>query len=661
MSCRYILLDFDFSDLDVKTQGGDSMKRKRAILLMLFDTVGISLSYLLALYLRFDGRVDPIYVYNLANHMAIITIIKLSVYYFFKLYKSLWEYASIDEMIEVVGGSIVANLLSSLYMHFIDVGIPRSIYFMVPVIDMVFIGGVRFFYRVLRRLKHGVFNGVKDYKRILIVGAGAAGAMVIKELRNHDTLNSWPVAIVDDDPQKRRQNINGVPVVGNRKDIKRVCKEYEIDEIIIAIPSANSKDIKDIVGECKKTKVKTKILPGVYELIDGQVSVSKIRDVEIEDLLGREEVHLNMDEICQYIKDKKVLITGGGGSIGSELCRQVARFKPKELIILDIYENNAYDIQNELLSRYDNLPMKVVIASIRDKQRMEEIFAAEGIDVVFHAAAHKHVPLMEENPTEAIKNNVFGTLNVVESAGKYGVEKFVLISTDKAVNPTNVMGATKRIAEMIVQLANTFSHTEYVAVRFGNVLGSNGSVIPLFKKQIAAGGPVTVTHPKVIRYFMTIPEACQLVLQAGAMAEGGEIFILDMGEPVRIMDLAKDLIRLSGFEPEVDIPIEITGLRPGEKLYEELLVNKKEVDTTSHHKIYIEKPLFCDYDNMKRHFNKLQEIIDYADDDAIKEILAEIVPNYKPYKGIGELKKEKTDRLENLSEVAVSSGHISSN
>ena len=661
MSCRYILLDFDFSDLDVKTQGGDSMKRKRAILLMLFDTVGISLSYLLALYLRFDGRVDPIYVYNLANHMAIITIIKLSVYYFFKLYKSLWEYASIDEMIEVVGGSIVANLLSSLYMHFIDVGIPRSIYFMVPVIDMVFIGGVRFFYRVLRRLKHGVFNGVKDYKRILIVGAGAAGAMVIKELRNHDTLNSWPVAIVDDDPQKRRQNINGVPVVGNRKDIKRVCKEYEIDEIIIAIPSANSKDIKDIVGECKKTKVKTKILPGLYELIDGQVSVSKIRDVEIEDLLGREEVHLNMDEICQYIKDKKVLITGGGGSIGSELCRQVARFKPKELIILDIYENNAYDIQNELLSRYDNLPMKVVIASIRDKQRMEEIFAAEGIDVVFHAAAHKHVPLMEENPTEAIKNNVFGTLNVVESAGKYGVEMFVLISTDKAVNPTNVMGATKRIAEMIVQLANTFSHTEYVAVRFGNVLGSNGSVIPLFKKQIAAGGPVTVTHPKVIRYFMTIPEACQLVLQAGAMAEGGEIFILDMGEPVRIMDLAKDLIRLSGFEPEVDIPIEITGLRPGEKLYEELLVNKKEVDTTSHHKIYIEKPLFCDYDNMKRHFNKLQEIIDYADDDAIKEILAEIVPNYKPYKGIGELKKEKTDRLENLSEVAVSSGHISSN
>lgn len=661
MSCRYILLDFDFSDLDVKTQGGDSMKRKRAILLMLFDTVGISLSYLLALYLRFDGQVDPIYVYNLANHMAIITIIKLSVYYFFKLYKSLWEYASIDEMIEVVGGSIVANLLSSLYMHFIDVGIPRSIYFMVPVIDMVFIGGVRFFYRVLRRLKHGVFNGVKDYKRILIVGAGAAGAMVIKELRNHDTLNSWPVAIVDDDPQKRRQNINGVPVVGNRKDIKRVCKEYEIDEIIIAIPSANSKDIKDIVGECKKTKVKTKILPGLYELIDGQVSVSKIRDVEIEDLLGREEVHLNMDEICQYIKDKKVLITGGGGSIGSELCRQVARFKPKELIILDIYENNAYDIQNELLSRYDNLPMKVVIASIRDKQRMEKIFAAEGIDVVFHAAAHKHVPLMEENPTEAIKNNVFGTLNVVESAGKYGVEKFVLISTDKAVNPTNVMGATKRIAEMIVQLANTFSHTEYVAVRFGNVLGSNGSVIPLFKKQIAAGGPVTVTHPKVIRYFMTIPEACQLVLQAGAMAEGGEIFILDMGEPVRIMDLAKDLIRLSGFEPEVDIPIEITGLRPGEKLYEELLVNKKEVDTTSHHKIYIEKPLFCDYDNMKRHFNKLQEIIDYADDDAIKEVLAEIVPNYKPYKGIGELKKEKTDRLENLSEVAVSSGHISSN
>ena len=393
--------------------------------------------------------------------------------------------------------------------------------------------------------------------------------------------------------------------------------------------------------------------PGYYELIDGKVNVTKIRDVEIEDLLGRDEVELNIGKICHYIEGKRVLITGGGGSIGSELCRQVARFNPGKLLILDIYENNAYDIQNELLREYDDLDLEVIIASVRDAQRLEEIFKAQDIDVVFHAAAHKHVPLMERNPKEAVKNNIFGTWNLVKVADEHRVDKFVLISTDKAVNPTNVMGATKRVAEMIIQMANKGSHTDYVAVRFGNVLGSNGSVIPLFKRQIEAGGPVTVTHPEVIRYFMTIPEACQLVLQAGGMAKGGEIFILDMGEPVKILDLAKNLIRLSGFEPGKDIPIEITGLRPGEKLYEELLLDKEKSATTDHQKIFIEKPLFYDYIKMNRILSKLKETIDYADEDIVKNVLAEIVPTYKPYKGTGKKDGNTVVDIHSLSETAM--------
>ncbi len=629
------------------------MKKKRVSFLMILDVICIVMAYALALYLRFDGKIESRYLYTLVDNIAVIIVIKLLIFYAFNLYRSLWKYASVDEMIEVVGASVIANLLVMIYMSYSKADLPRSIYVMVPLIDMALIGGSRFTYRIFKRVGFGALNGESDEKRVLIVGAGEAGAMVIKELRNHKTLNSRPVAIVDDNPSKKRQHINGVPVLGNRKDIKKICEKKNIDEIIISIPSANRKDLKDIVNQCKKTKCKTKIVPGYYELIDGKVNVTKIRDVEIEDLLGREEVKLNMEKICHYIEGKKVLITGGGGSIGSELCRQVVRFNPKELIILDIYENNAYDIQNELLREYRNLNLKVIIASVRDRQRLEEIFSKEDIDVVFHAAAHKHVPLMEENPKEAIKNNVFGTWNLVKVVDQYQVDKFVLISTDKAVNPTNVMGATKRVAEMIIQTANRNSNTEYVAVRFGNVLGSNGSVIPLFKHQIKAGGPVTVTHPEVIRYFMTIPEACQLVLQAGGMAKGGEIFILDMGEPVKIIDLAKDLIRLSGFEPGKDIAIEITGLRPGEKLYEELLLNKEESVTTDHQKIYIEKPLFYDYRKMKHNLCRLKETIDYADEHMIKEVLAEIVPTYKPYNGGGKIKDNTVVEISNLSETAM--------
>ncbi|MBU5294787.1 polysaccharide biosynthesis protein [Anaerosalibacter bizertensis] len=627
--------------------------KRRKYMLALLDVILISLAYYLSLYLRFDGKIAPMYLKVFKSHIVIITSIKIFIFYLFKLYKSLWRFASIDEMIDIVLASIVANAVVIAYMTMVEANLPRSIYFMVPIMDIAFIGGSRFSYRALKRIESDIPKGKEGCKNVLIVGAGAAGAMVIKEFRNHNRLNSRPVAIVDDDFTKIGQNINGVPVLGTRDDIPDICKTKDVDEIIIAIPSANKKDISEIISECKKTKCRTKTLPGIYELIDGKVSINKIRDVDIGDLLGREEIHLDMDDISGYIRGKKVLVTGGGGSIGSELCRQIARFEPEELAILDIYENNVYDIQNELKRKYKRLNLKVIIASVRDKDRIESIIDEERPDVVFHAAAHKHVPLMEENPEEAIKNNVFGTLNLVQATDKYNVKKFVLISTDKAVNPTNVMGTTKRICEMIIQSINKESSTEFVAVRFGNVLGSNGSVIPLFKKQIAEGGPVTVTHPEVIRYFMTIPEACQLVLQAGAMADGGEIFILDMGEPVKIMDLAKDLIRLSGFEPDVDIPIEITGLRPGEKLYEELLLDEEGISDTGHNKIFIGKPIFTDYKYLIKSLEKLKYVMEYSDNIKLKKALVELVPTYEPYKE-DSLEKQYVDHSKRLNEVAIS-------
>lgn len=605
------------------------MKRKTAVLLLGFDVVFINLSYLLSLYSRFGDSISIVLTHSLIKHIPIILFIKIFVFYGFKLYKSLWEFASIDELVEVVEATIISNIISIFYLLVVNAGLPVSIYLMVLVLDMVFIGGNRFCIRIVRRLKAQSRITDKNSKRVLIVGAGAAGSMVIRELRNHNGLNSKPVAIIDDDPTKKNLNINGIPVVGNRNDIVHICKKYNIDEIIIAIPSASRKDIKEIVNECKKTKCKTKILPGVYEIIDGRVNVSTIREVDIGDLLGREEIRLDMEDIYRYIKGKRILVTGGGGSIGSELCRQIANYNPKELIIFDIYENSAYDIQIELLRKHKDLPLRVVIGSITDKKALEEVFSERKIDIVFHAAAHKHVPLMEFSPKEAVKNNVFGTLNVVEAADKYNVSKFVLISTDKAVNPTNVMGATKRITEMIIQIKNMTSKTDFVAVRFGNVLGSNGSVIPLFKKQIEEGGPVTVTHPEVVRYFMTIPEACQLVLQSGSMAKGGEIFVLDMGEPVKIIDLARDLIKLSGFEPDVDIKIEITGLRPGEKLYEEPLLGNGTVVRTVHNKIYVEKPMVHDNSKLEQGLNRLRNALEYGNNDLIRSILSDIVPTYK--------------------------------
>lgn len=624
-------------------------KEIRTIYLIIIDIFLINLAFYLAFYLRFDGILPPEYFPKYLDNILAVTVIKIIVFYYFKLYKSLWEYASIEELVQIIVAAVVANAAVLSYLFIKQIHLPRSIYILVAMIDVMLIGGVRFSYRALRRVNNGDFKISSNKKRVMIIGAGDAGAMVIKELKNHKDLNSRPVAVIDDDEKKEGQRINGVPVLGQRWDIVSVARKKKIDEIIIAMPSANKKDIREIVEECKRTKCKLKILPGVFELIDGKVTINDIRDVQIEDLLGREQVKLNIEEISGYLKNKKVLVTGGGGSIGSELCRQIAKFKPSELIILDIYENNAYDLQNELKRKYKDLNLKVVIASIRERGRIDEVMDKLKPDVVFHAAAHKHVPLMEDNSKEAVKNNVFGTLNVAQAADKYGVKKFVLISTDKAVNPTNVMGTTKRICEMIVQSIDKVSKTEFVAVRFGNVLGSNGSVIPLFKKQIAEGGPVTVTHPEIIRYFMTIPEAAQLVIQAGAMAQGGEIFVLDMGEPVKIVDLARDLIKLSGFEPDVDIPIEFIGLRPGEKLYEELLLDEEGITSTRHEKIFIGRPIFSDYKLLIKKLDNLRNVMNRCSDDELKDYLSEIVPTYK------RADYEKGDlRKISLAEIAVS-------
>jgi len=497
-------------------------------------------------------------------------------------------------------------------------------------IESLLIAGYRLCFR-LNRLKgslHIKNHKKSPVKRLMIIGGGEAGSVIVKELKQSAYSEGRAVAIIDDDKTKLGMKLHGVPIVGDRRDIVRVAKEMKIDEIIIAIPSAPKKEINEIYSECSKTDCKVRILPSIYRLIDGSVSIKMVRDVKIEDLLGRESVKVNLEEIASYLKDKVALVTGGGGSIGSELCRQIANFLPKQLVILDFYENSLYDIQNELKFKHPELNLKCVIGNIREKSRLENVFAEYRPDVVFHAAAHKHVPLMEDNPVEAIKNNVFGTLNMVECADKYNTSRFILISTDKAVNPTSVMGATKRIAEMIIQAAAKSSKTKFAAVRFGNVLGSNGSVIPLFKKQIEQGGPVTVTHPEMTRYFMTIPEAVQLVIQAGAMAEGGEIFVLDMGEPVNIYELARNLIKLSGYKPDEDIKIVFTGLRPGEKMHEELFMKEEILTATKHDKIFIAKPVFSDPALLKRELDILSDLLASSVDKAV-EYMNTMMPQYK--------------------------------
>ncbi len=607
-------------------------RRYRPIILIIVDTMLIYLSYIFSFTIRFEGKV-PKNNFNVFIEAAFILIaIKIVTFYYFKLYENLWRYAGILDMLQVVVAIGTANAVAISYLVFVEANLPRSIYVLVTILDVFLIGGSRFGYRVLRELHGGRFYGINKHSqvghivKVLIIGAGEAGAMVIKELKKHPELNTKPVAVLDDDQNKHRRKINGVPVLGSIKGVGQVAKDLGIHEIIIAIPSVKRQHLRHIVDLCKGTKCKLKTLPGVFEIIDGKVSVKHIRDVEIEDLLGREPVDLNTKKISGYLKDKTVLVTGGGGSIGSELCRQIMRFEPALLLILDINENNAYTLQTDLLRERPDLKTKIIIASVRDKARLSNVFNAYRPQVVFHAAAHKHVPLMEDNPTEAIKNNIFGTLNAAECADKLGAEKFVLVSTDKAVNPTNVMGASKRVAEVIVQMKNKESDTKFTTVRFGNVLGSSGSVIPLFKSQIIAGGPVTVTHRDITRYFMTIPEAGQLVIQAGAMAKGGEIFVLDMGEPVKIIDLARDLIRLSGFEPEVDIAIKIIGLRPGEKLYEELFLKEEELRTTEHKKIFIGKSTVNDMNTFKQELDNLGTLLVNEDWPNMSSLMNRLVP-----------------------------------
>lgn len=621
-----------------KKKGTNDMKSRlwiRRFFLICYDVCAVVLASILALAVRFDFRftqIPKIYLDTLWNELIFSELLMIAAFSFFRMYSSLWSYAGTTEMIYVVCACVVdgvGNMLIYLFTAKEAVGypMPRSFYFLyIMFITALTIFG-RYLYRAARSVKGRLSKSGEERRRVLLIGAGAAGSSLIKEISSSALINKQVIGIIDDAPEKKGTFIHGVKVVGTRDDIVSIAETQYVDEIIIALPSASAKEIKAIVEICKETGCELKRLPGIYQLVNGEVSVSKLKDVDVNDLLGRDPIEVDLDSIMDYVSGKVVLITGGGGSIGSELCRQIAMHQPKQLVIVDIYENNAYAIQQELIRSCPELNLAVCIASVRNTKRMDDIFATYHPDIVYHAAAHKHVPLMEDSPNEAVKNNVLGTLKVVQAADRYGVKRFVMISTDKAVNPTNIMGATKRLCEMIIQTYNNRSKTEFVAVRFGNVLGSNGSVIPLFKKQIEEGGPVTVTHPDIIRYFMTIPEAVSLVLQAGAYAKGGEIFVLDMGEPVKILDLARNLILLSGHRPDEDIQIVFTGLRPGEKLYEEMLMEEEGLQDTANKMIHIGKPIDFDEEHFLQQLEELKEYVVTEPTD-IKQRVQAIVPSY---------------------------------
>lgn len=608
----------------------------RIIALILLDIMSIVVAAFTALYIRFDFSFNGIpseYLQKFERIIPYSIIITLVFFAIWKLYKSVWRYASATELLNIVFATTCASVGQIIICHLLNEKMPRSYYVLYWFLLFGMTCIIRFSYRILRLInsKRSEFSGKKERNNVMLIGAGAAANAILKEIETSRYLNLNAKCIIDDNSGCHGKFLRGVPIVGGRNKIIDAVGEYGIDEIIFAIPSASTRVRKEILDICKETGCKMRTLPGMYQLINGDVSIAKLKEVEIEDLLGRDPIKINTEEVLGYVKDKTVLVTGGGGSIGSELCRQIAAHQPQQLIIVDIYENNAYDIQQELIRKYPKLDLVVLIASVRNKERIDSIFEKYRPNIVYHAAAHKHVPLMEVSPNEAIKNNVFGTYRTVQAADKYGTEKFVLISTDKAVNPTNVMGASKRMSEMVIQMMNRQSKTNFVAVRFGNVLGSNGSVIPLFKKQIAEGGPVTVTDPNIIRYFMTIPEAVSLVLQAGAYAHGGEIFVLDMGEPVKIVDLATNLIKLSGYKPGEDIEIKFTGLRPGEKMYEELLMSEEGLKKTANKMIYIGKPIDFDDDVFKKQLDKIYRDA-YDESDKIREDIKEMVPTYQVVK-----------------------------
>ena len=604
----------------------------RRIVLIIFDIMTVCVSSIIPLWLRFidEETIPDVYIGSAWDFLLINIVITLIIFYLFKLYQSLWAFAGPTEAQNIVAACFLCAVLNYGGMKLLRFPIPRSYFFMYALVLTAITTFGRFSYRFIRSIKHKAQNK-KNASKVMVIGAGEAGNTVIKELVNSTYCTMSVKCIIDDNSNKWGQFIQGIKIVGGRDKIIESAAFYGIDEIIIAIPSANRATMRELVEICKETNCKLRTLPGIYQLVNGEVNVSKLRDVDVEDLLGRDPIKVDMESIYNYVKGKVILVTGGGGSIGSELCRQIAGHDPKQLIIVDIYENNAYDIQQELKYKYPELDLVVLIASVRNTNRMNYIMEKYHPDIIYHAAAHKHVPLMEDSPNEAIKNNVFGTWKTAQAAVQYGVKKFVMISTDKAVNPTNIMGASKRICEMIIQTYNRHYDTEFVAVRFGNVLGSNGSVIPLIKRLIMAGGPVTVTHPDIIRYFMTIPEAVSLVLQAGVYAKGGEIFVLDMGEPVKILDLAKNLIRLSGYKVDEDIKIEFTGLRPGEKLYEELLMNEEGLTDTENKLIHIGKPIEFDEVKFYAQLYNLEKAVDMECED-VRPMIQEIVPTYVPKK-----------------------------
>ena len=606
---------------------------KRSAVVMALDALWIIAAFFMALWIRFEFRVVSIpeeYFSTFARTIfwwALLCVIVLALV---GAYNCIWRYIGLRDLCRlIVGYAILAGLGLGLVVM-LSLHMPRSYYCIGFLLSFCGSAAMRVSYRLLIQMSAELANRKpKSVDRVMIIGAGSAAQALLREFASNPELHARVECLIDDNPGKFRMFLEGVRIVGDRTAIPAMAKRYNIDRIVYAISNASPEARKEILNICSTTKCKLQVLPSISQLVSEKVSVSQLKDVEVQDLLGRAPIQVNLEEIYRYIGGKVVLVTGGGGSIGSELCRQIAKSKPAQLIIFDVYENNLYDIQLELRRTHPELNLVALVGSVRNTKRIESVMATYRPDIVFHAAAHKHVPLMEDSPNEAIKNNVLGTYKTATAAARAGVKKFVLISTDKAVNPTNIMGASKRLCEMVVQMMNRRSETDFVAVRFGNVLGSNGSVIPLFKKQIAAGGPVTVTHPDIIRYFMTIPEAVSLVLQAGYYAKGGEIFILDMGQPVRIADMARNLIRLSGYEPDVDIKIVYTGLRPGEKLFEELLMKEEGLQSTDNHLIHIGRPIVMDDGQFIADLEELRRACE-GEAGNIKEIVARIVPTYRP-------------------------------
>ena len=635
-----------------------------AFYLIVYDIIAVNFSYFLGLWLRFDLQYSNIpreYLSAFLKFAPVYTVAVVIVFYILRLYNSLWRFASFNELNRIFAASVITTVIQIVGITALFVRMPFSYYVVGAATQFALITVVRFAYRFINMERARREQSARSRHNVMVIGAGAAGQTILRELQNSKEVSGKACCVIDDNPNKWNRYMDGVPVVGGRDSIMEMAKKYKIDEIFFAIPTASIEDKRDILNICKETGCDMKSLPGLYQLANGDVSLSKLKPVAVEDLLGRDPIKVNMDEIFSQLKGKVIMVTGGGGSIGSELCRQIAAHDPKELIIFDVYENNAYDIQQELKKKYPDLKLDVIIGSVRDSRKIFKVFETYHPEIVYHAAAHKHVPLMEDSPCEAIKNNAIGTYKTAYAAIAHGCKKFVLISTDKAVNPTNIMGASKRLCEMEIQafdhkvkegkaweIPQIFTHwmdevvknpeveealknakTEFVAVRFGNVLGSNGSVIPLFKKQIEAGGPVTVTHPDIIRYFMTIPEAVSLVLQAGTYAHGGEIFVLDMGQPVKIDTLARNLIRLSGHTPDGDIKIEYTGLRPGEKLYEEKLMAEEGLKKTENELIHIGCPIPFDIEEFLKELDALMEAA-YKNDDKIRERVEKIVSTYHP-------------------------------